>query len=87
MLHHVPTVVGQQRLLEEVVRVLRPGGLLVGADSLASDDLREFHRGDTYNPVDPGRLLRWLQQLGCRPITITVDWHLAFVAKTADAQQ
>jgi ubiquinone/menaquinone biosynthesis C-methylase UbiE len=83
MLHHVPTVVGQQRLLEELVRVLRPGGLLVGADSLASDELREFHCGDTYNPVEPGRLLRWLHRLGCRPITISVDWHLSFVAQTA----
>jgi ubiquinone/menaquinone biosynthesis C-methylase UbiE len=86
MLHHVPTVEGQQRLLEELVRVLRPGGFLVGADSLASDELREFHRGDTYNPVDPSRLLRWLQRLGCRPITITVDWHLSFLAQTAAAQ-
>jgi ubiquinone/menaquinone biosynthesis C-methylase UbiE len=83
MLHHVPTVEGQQRLLEEVVRVLRPGGLLVGADSLASNDLREFHHGDTYNPVEPGRLLRWLHRLGCRPITITVDDHLTFLAQTA----
>jgi ubiquinone/menaquinone biosynthesis C-methylase UbiE len=54
MLHHVPTVEGQQRLLEEVVRVLRRGGLLVGADSLASKDLREFHHGDTYNPSNRG---------------------------------
>ena len=84
MLHHVPTVDGQQRLLEELVRVLRPGGLLVGTDSLAGDDLREFHCGDTYNPVEPGRLLRWLQRLGCRPITITVDRHLTFLAQTAD---
>jgi hypothetical protein len=63
--------------------VLRPHGLLVGADSLASNELREFHRGDTYNPVEPGRLLRWLHRLGCRPITITVDDHLTFLARTA----
>ena len=83
MLHHVPTVEEQQRLLEEVVRVLRPGGFLVGADSLASNELRGFHRGDTYNPVDPSRLLRWLHRLGCRPISITVDQHLTFVARIA----
>jgi len=71
------------RGLAEMVRVVRPGGFLVGADSLASNELREFHRGDTYNPVDPSRLLRWLHRLGCRPISITVDQHLTFVARIA----
>jgi hypothetical protein len=54
MLHHVPTVEGQQRLLEEVVRVLRPGGLLVGADSLASNDLRESTTGIPTTPSNRG---------------------------------
>jgi SAM-dependent methyltransferase len=33
MLHHVPSVALQDRLLAEVCRCLRPGGLLVGSDS------------------------------------------------------
>lgn len=53
MLHHVPTVALQNRLLAEVLRVLRPGGVLIGSDSLASNDLHLFHDGDTYNPVEP----------------------------------
>src|ERR1700677_3657457 len=50
MLHHVPTVSLQNRLLAEALRVLRPGGVLIGADSLASNNLHHFHSEDTYNP-------------------------------------
>src|SRR2546423_497 len=49
MLHHVPTRAGQDQLLAELVRVVRPGGVVVGADSLASDGLRDIHADDTYN--------------------------------------
>jgi len=56
MLHHVPTAELQDRLFAEVGRVLRPGGLFVAADSMASDDLAGFHEGDTYNPIDPDSL-------------------------------
>ena len=56
MLHHVPTAAAQDRILAEALRVLRPGGVLFGSDSLASNDLHEFHAGDTYNPVEPAAL-------------------------------
>lgn len=51
MLHHVPTAALQNKLLAEALRVLRPGGVLVGSDSLAGDELHHFHEDDTYNPV------------------------------------
>jgi SAM-dependent methyltransferase len=53
MLRHVPTADQQDRLLAEVQRVLRHGGLLVGTDSTASDRLAELHEGDIYVPIDP----------------------------------
>jgi SAM-dependent methyltransferase len=81
MLHHVPTREAQDRVLAELVRVLRPGGVLVGSDSLASDGLREFHEGDTYNPIPPSHLLDRLQELGCSRITVTVDRVLTFTAR------
>jgi len=80
MLHHVPTVALQNRLLAEVLRVLKPGGVLVGADSLPSDPLHHFHEGDTYNPVEPGTFYTRLQTLGYDRITITVDRALQFIA-------
>ncbi len=80
MLHHVRTAREQNALLSETLRVVRPGGVFVGADSLASDDLHHFHVGDTYNPVEPSAFLTRLQTIGFRRITLIVDDDLRFIA-------
>jgi ubiquinone/menaquinone biosynthesis C-methylase UbiE len=81
MLHHVPTLTSQNKILSEAFRVLRPGGALIGSDSLPSTDLHEFHVGDTYNPIEPASLLSRLQTLGFAQITVIVDWSLKFIAR------
>jgi len=87
MLHHVPTRALQDRILAEALRVLRPGGTLIGSDSLPSDGLHQFHEGDTYNPVEPAALLTRLQTLGFGEITIMVGHTLLFRATKAPARE
>lgn len=53
MLHHVPSAALQDTLLAEVRRVLHPGGILVGTDSMDTPSRRELHADDTFLPVDP----------------------------------
>ena len=56
MLHHVTPPWAQDEIFAEMFRLLRPGAFYAGTDSLASDRLRDFHVGDTYQPVDPDGL-------------------------------
>lgn len=81
MLHHVPDAAAQNRLFAEALRVLRPGGLFVGSDSLPSDRLHRFHADDVYHPVDPGTLLTRLHTIGFAHITVIMDTHLKFLAR------
>jgi SAM-dependent methyltransferase len=73
MLHHVPSQDLQNRLFSEVARVLRPGAPFVALDSLESDDLRGFHEGDTFVPVDPATLPGRLQDTGFTGVELRVN--------------
>jgi SAM-dependent methyltransferase len=87
MLHHIPTPAAQNKLLAEALRVLRPGGVLIGSDSLPSDGLHHFHADDTYNPIEPSALLVRLQTVGFDKITIWVDYMLKFAARKPDPSE
>ena len=47
MLHYAPSQELQERLLSEVLRVLKPGAFFLGSDSLQSWFMRIIHIGDT----------------------------------------
>ena len=70
MLHHVPSPSLQDRLLAEVARVLRPGGVFAGTDSLPNPLFRLIHFGDTMTPVDPHALPQRLQAAGFTDISV-----------------
>jgi SAM-dependent methyltransferase len=74
MLHHVPTRRGQDQILAEALRVLRPGGVLIASDSVPGTDLHGFHSEDTYNPIEPATLIARLQTIGYGAMTVS-DGH------------
>lgn len=64
MLHHVPSLALQDKLLAEVARVLRPGGIFAGTDSLYSRFFHLLHLFDTMVPIDPATFSKRLQTAG-----------------------
>jgi ubiquinone/menaquinone biosynthesis C-methylase UbiE len=70
MLHHVPSPQLQNKLLREVWRVLKPGGLFVGSDSLQSLMMRVIHVGDTLVPVNPDTFAMRLETAGFNVLEI-----------------
>jgi SAM-dependent methyltransferase len=75
MLHHVPTALAQDGLFAEAHRVLRPGGVFVGLDSLTSLLFRLAHLGDVHTPVDPTSLPARLRQAGFGDVAVASDEH------------
>lgn len=70
MLHHVPSPKLQDKLLREVWRVIEPGGVFVGGDSLSNLRMRLIHIGDTFVPVDPDKFGARLEAAGFQVLAI-----------------
>jgi SAM-dependent methyltransferase len=82
VLHHMPTPGYQDELFAEVHRVLRPGGIFVGQDSLDLEPIRLGHAGDTFTPVDPAKLEERLASVGFGETkTDILGFHFRFVSR------
>jgi ubiquinone/menaquinone biosynthesis C-methylase UbiE len=75
MLHHVNSAESQDQLFREVWRVLKPGGVFAGVDSLGFDRLRMrvIHWNDTCVPVDPATLAPRLERAGFRNVSVNTN--------------
>ena len=73
MLHHVASAALQDRLLAEVARVLRPGGVFAGTDSLSSRSFRLLHLFDTMTVVDPRTFPQRLEAAGFKDVRVDVN--------------
>jgi SAM-dependent methyltransferase len=72
MLHHLPSPALQNGLFAEVYRVLRPGGVFAGIDSMRSVLMRIFHVCDTMVLVDPATLPARLEAVGFKDVTVEI---------------
>lgn len=72
MLHHVPSAVLQDRLLADVYRVLKPGGVFAGTDSRWSRSFQLIHAWDTLVIVDPDTFGARLEAAGFQDVTIDI---------------
>jgi SAM-dependent methyltransferase len=82
VLHHMVSAEHQDRLFAELHRVLVPGGIFVGQESLDLEMIRAGHEGDTFTPIAPEDLERRLALAGFGPTTTsTVGYHFRFISR------
>lgn len=74
MLHHVPSVEAQDRLFAEVRRVLRPGRVFAGTDSVGRGiGFALLHVGDTKNLIAPAQMPGRLAAAGFEDVAVSAD--------------
>jgi ubiquinone/menaquinone biosynthesis C-methylase UbiE len=74
MLHHIPSPELQDQLLSEAFRVLQPGGVFAGTDSIGRGVLfKMFHIGDTLVLVDPDGLPGRLAGAGFEQVRVSTS--------------
>jgi SAM-dependent methyltransferase len=72
MLHHLPSAKLQDKLLAEVARTLRPGGIFAGTDSRYSRLFSLIHLLDTMVVVEPSSFADRLRSAGFEHILVDI---------------
>jgi SAM-dependent methyltransferase len=81
MLHHMPSSDLQDRLFGELHRVLRRGGVFIGADSLDLDVIRAAHVDDVFVPIDPDTFGVRLEAVGFTNVNVEIgEYQFRFYA-------
>jgi SAM-dependent methyltransferase len=81
VLHHVPTAEYQDRVLAEILRVLRPGAGLFATDARDLDPIRQGHDGDTFVPLPVQELPQRLERIGFTDVDLEIgDYEIRFAA-------
>lgn len=71
MLHHIPSRELQDRAFAEIARVLAPGGVFAGTDSVGTGTVfKLIHLGDTLVPIVPDELPDRLKRAGLGEVTV-----------------
>jgi SAM-dependent methyltransferase len=74
MLHHIPAPELQDQLFGEVLRVLQPGGVFAGTDSIGRGLLfKLFHIGEPFLLVDPDGLPGRLERAGFEQVRVSTS--------------
>lgn len=82
MLHHVPSAEEQDRVLAEILRVLRPGAALFATDARDTELLRAVHDDDTFVPLNDETIVARLLGIGYTAVDLDVtEYEMRFAAR------